>query len=75
MGTDLATIDALARVQLIARRLGFEVRVCHASRELVELIEFTGFGEVLRVEPCGQVEQREQLLGPEEEGELGDSTA
>ena len=74
MGADLATIDALARVQLVARRLGFEVRVCHASRELVELIEFTGFSEVLRVEPCGQAEQRKQLLGAEEERELDDPT-
>ena len=75
MRADLTTIDALARAQVAARRVGFEVHICHASRELVELIDFTGLSGVLRVEPRRGAEQREQLLGAEEERELADPTA
>jgi len=39
---DATTVDALARLQLIARRLGFEVRLSHASGELCELVELMG---------------------------------
>jgi anti-anti-sigma regulatory factor len=72
MRADLATIDALARLQLAARRAGLELRLCHASPELVELIAFVGLDEMLRVEPDGQAEEGEQRLGVEEEGELAD---
>jgi anti-anti-sigma regulatory factor len=59
MNADLATIDALARLQLAARRAGLELRLCSASPELVELIAFVGLDEMLRVEPDGQAEERE----------------
>jgi hypothetical protein len=47
---DAATVDALARTQLEARRRGYGVRLRHASVELLELIAFMGLGEVLPVE-------------------------
>jgi ABC-type transporter Mla MlaB component len=44
---DAVTVDALARVQLGARRHGCLVRLRHASSELVELVEFMGLRAVL----------------------------
>jgi hypothetical protein len=65
----LGTVDALARIRLAGRRLGFEVRVV-PSPDLLELIELCGLVEVLR-----QPEQREEPLGVEEERQLGDPPA
>ena len=45
------TVDALARLALALRRQGTWLRLRHASPELVELIEFMGLAEVLRLEP------------------------
>jgi ABC-type transporter Mla MlaB component len=39
---DAVTVDALARLQLTAQRLGFSVRLRKASPELRELIAFMG---------------------------------
>ena len=72
---DVAALDALARLQLAARRAGFELRLVRASAELTSLIEVTGFETVLRVEPGRQPEEREQRLGVEEEAELDDPAA
>ena len=69
---NLETIDGLARLQLAARRIGREVRLRHASDDLQDLLAFVGLADVLRVEAGGEPEQREQRLGVEEEGELGD---
>jgi ABC-type transporter Mla MlaB component len=44
---DAATVDALARLQLAARRQGCEVRLRRASDELRELLGFMGLAEVL----------------------------
>jgi hypothetical protein len=72
---DVAAVDALARLQLAARRAGFELRLVHASAELRCLIAFTGLGAVLRVEPQRKAEEREQSLGIEEERQLDDPAA
>ena len=69
---EVVTVDALARLQLGARRSGVELRLHHASRELLELLAFVGLREVLRLEPGGQPEEREERLGVEEERELDD---
>ena len=45
--TDAATVDALARLQLAARRHGCQVRLRHASDELLELVGFMGLTDVL----------------------------
>ena len=44
---DAVTIDALARLQLAARRHGCQVRLRHASDELLELVDFMGLDDVL----------------------------
>ena len=67
MACDLRTVDALARLRLAGKRLGFDVRLT-PTEELLELIELAGLVEVL-----GQPEEREQPLGVEEERQLGDS--
>jgi hypothetical protein len=72
LAPDALTIDALARLQLAARRVGREVSLRGASLELVELLELCGLTGVLRVEVGRQPEQREQGVGVEEERELDD---
>ncbi len=42
------TVDALARLQLAARRHGCQVRLRHASNELRELLVFMGLRDILR---------------------------
>jgi hypothetical protein len=72
---DLEIVDALARLQLAARRSGYEVAVTAAPDDVLELIELAGLAEALCVEPLRQPEQREQRLGVEEERELPDPAA
>ena len=54
---DAVTVDALARLQLAARRLGCQVQLENASPELRELIAFMGLTDVLPdgsgLEPVG----------------------
>jgi hypothetical protein len=68
---DAVTVDALARLQLAARRAGRRLQLRDASDDLRKLIAFAGLDDVLRVEPRRKVEEREQRLGVEEEGQLG----
>jgi ABC-type transporter Mla MlaB component len=44
---DAVTIDALARLQLAAQRRGCQVRLRHASDELIALVAFMGLRDVL----------------------------
>ena len=60
---DAGTIEALARLQLTARRLGCRVRLRDPSRELRELLDLFGLADVLRVEPGRQPEEREEAAG------------
>jgi ABC-type transporter Mla MlaB component len=46
---DAVTCEALARLQLAAKRLGCQVRLCNASPELRQLVAFMGLEDVL---PC-----------------------
>ena len=75
---DAAAVDALAWFQLMARRLGLQVRLSGASTELVDLLSLAGLLGVLPlngpsgVEPQRQPEQREERGGVEEEGDPGD---
>ena len=46
---DAATVDALARLQLIARSCGRRFELRHAGRELEELISLMGLTEALPV--------------------------
>ena len=69
----LAAVEALARLQLAARRKGLDLRLHVVSRELRDLIELAGLTQALGLEPRRQAEEREQRVGVEEEGELGDA--
>ncbi len=75
---DLGTVDSLARLQLVARRLGCGLRLTHASSELQQLLGCVGLAdvvlgvEVLGVEVGRQAEDREERVGVEEERELDD---
>jgi len=69
----LEIVDALARLQLAARRCGYRVDLRDAPDDLVELIELAGLCEVLGVEPRRQPEEREEHVRVEEERELGNA--
>ena len=77
LGADLATVDALARLQLLARRRGCHLELLGASRELRDLLELAGLAHVVPVSGGsalgvgGQAEQGEQL-GVEERGDARD---
>ena len=58
---DLAVVDALARVQLSARRRGGRVGLTNVSEQLRGLLELTGLGDALGVEAQRQAELGEQL--------------
>ena len=44
---DLAVVDRLLRVQLVARRRGWSLRLGAPDPDLVVMLELCGFGEVL----------------------------
>jgi ABC-type transporter Mla MlaB component len=44
---DAVTVEALARLQLGARRVGCQVRLQHASEDLLQLVAFMGLRNVL----------------------------
>lgn len=76
---DAVTLDALARLQLTALRLGCRVELQRARGPLVELLVLSGLSGVLRcagsasgVEAWGEPEHREQALGVEEEADPDD---
>jgi ABC-type transporter Mla MlaB component len=75
---DAVAVDALARVQLRARRVGRRVRLQEASGDLQDLLAFMGLSEVLpcdagsRLEPGREFEQREQGRCVQEEADPGD---
>ena len=47
VGPDAVTVDALARLQLAARRRGCRVRLCNASPELLGLVAYLGLSDVI----------------------------
>jgi hypothetical protein len=65
-----ASIDRIARLHLAARRSGCQLELRNANPSLLELIDFAGLAEVLRVEVQRQSKQRKDPLGVEEKGEL-----
>jgi len=49
VAADAVAVEALARLQLAARRHGCQIRLEHTSAELRDLITFMGLGDVLAV--------------------------
>ena len=72
---DALVIDLLARLQLHFNRLGCRLRLIDAPEDLVELVALMGLSDVLVVEPRGQAEQREEVLGVQKETDAGDLPA
>jgi hypothetical protein len=62
---DLAIMDVLARLQLVARRHGCSVRVSGACADLVELLDLVGLRELLTGEGLG-IEAGRQPEGGEQ---------
>lgn len=61
---DLATVSALARLQLAAKRLGWTIRLRNPTAELCALLDLCGLGDViagLPLQPGGEAEGGEQL--------------
>jgi ABC-type transporter Mla MlaB component len=77
---DAATVEALARLHLAARRSGCRVRFRHACGDLRDLLELMGLSGVMPcsdsdLEPRGEVEQGEPPRGVEEERDPVDPVA
>lgn len=81
LAADGVTVDALARLQLTARRRGRRIRPHRASPELDRLLSFVGLADVLASGPGlrsglgGQAEEREHPRGVEERVDRGDPPA
>lgn len=79
LNPDLGTLDALARLQLHARRHGGRIELDGVSPALLRLLHLTGLSRVLPlrsgVQVHRQAEEREEPLGVEEERELDDPSA
>ena len=77
LAADVASVDALARLQLTAHRCGCQLRFSGVSADLRALLELTGLDGVLLDRGSsplvggGQPEQREEP-GVEERRDLGD---
>ena len=67
---DLGTVDALARLQLVAKSLGCSLRLRGAPEHLRVLLDFVGIGSLLG-EPGRQPEGLEEI-GVEEVVDLDD---
>ena len=63
LAPDAVTVDALARLQLAARRNGCQVRLRNASAELVQLVDFMGLRDVLFVRPMSFGSPHRRLPG------------
>ncbi len=63
---DLALVDALARLQLAARRLGCSLRLRHPGQELCELLDLVGLADVVAGRPGLPLEPGREAEGDEE---------
>jgi hypothetical protein len=81
VGPDLVAMDALARMQLVARSGGRTIRLLRARPDLLELLELCGLWDVVPAEPgsgveaVGQPEEREERGGVEERVDPADPVA
>jgi ABC-type transporter Mla MlaB component len=77
---DAGTVEALARMQLTARRLGRRLILRRACGELKDLLALSGLRDVLPcdelpLEASRQAEHREPPSGVQEEGDPADPVA
>jgi ABC-type transporter Mla MlaB component len=76
LAPDAVSVDALARLQLTARRSGCHIHLRHASRELGQLLSFFGLADVVPLgglEAQREPEEREHPLHVEERVDPGDA--
>ena len=76
--TGLALVDALARLQLAARRLGGVARVYDAPAEFVQVLGLAGLADVLPCRARSDVEDRRlaevlEVLRADEVVDVGDA--
>jgi ABC-type transporter Mla MlaB component len=67
---DAVTVDALARLQLTAKRMGREVRIRHACPELQDLLDFVGLSGVVPLSEQSGLEARRQTKEREQTGRV-----
>lgn len=76
---DLALVDALARLALAARRLGWSIRLWGPDERLCELLDLAGLADVVRVAgsalQAGREPESGEQLGVEEVVDGGDPSA
>jgi anti-anti-sigma regulatory factor len=72
---DLHFVDALARLQLEAKRHGCRIALVETPEDVRDLVDLCGLTDALGVEPRRQPEEREQRRSVEEERELDDLPA
>ncbi len=70
---DAGTIERLARLQLAVQREGCDLQLVAGQSRLLELLDFCGLAEVLRVEAGRQAKERKELGRVKEEGDLPDA--
>jgi hypothetical protein len=73
LAADVATVEALAGLALLARRAGCPLTLRGVSPELEQLVALCGLSAALGVEAGGKPEQREQPGGVQERVEPGDA--
>ena len=80
LAPDMGEIGALARLVLVTRRLGCEIRFFGACEQLQELLALMGLDEVVPLsgesplQARGKTEQRKQTRGVEEKRDAADPT-
>lgn len=77
---DVAAVEALARLSLEFKRLGYQVRLLHVHRDLEDLIDLVGLCDAMpssassAVEPGRKPEQRKHPSRVEEEADAADGS-
>lgn len=77
---DAVAVDALARLQLTLKRVGYELCLLRISEELRDLLDLAGLtgavgaGSCLGVEAVGETEERKHPRGVEEEADPRDGS-
>jgi len=72
---DVGVVDSLARLHLVAKRLGYRLELLDTPQGLRDMLDLVGVRSVLGVEPRRQAEEREEAPGVEEEGDPAEPMA
>jgi hypothetical protein len=75
LDSSVAAVDHIAWLRLCMRRGGYALCLANVSIELRRVIQLAGLEECLGVEMQPQPEEREELRGVKEEGDVADPSA